>query len=66
MDRFYRLLSYGYFPKEVPPIFYSGQFAKEVKRNYASLPGIINKKKMVKTIYVPSSTKECYVVSLVG
>lgn len=37
MDRFYRLLAFGYLPKELPPIFHSSVFAKEIKRNYSSI-----------------------------
>jgi hypothetical protein len=29
MNRLYRLLAYGYFPKELPPIFSTGAFARE-------------------------------------
>ena len=44
MNRFYRLLAYGYLPKELPPIFFSGYFAKEVKQSYSDLSTIIKSK----------------------
>jgi hypothetical protein len=44
LDRMYRLLAFGYLPKELPPVFYSGSFAKEIKRNFSNIDSFTNNK----------------------
>ena len=44
MNRFFRLLAFGYFPKEVPPVFWTGDFAKSVGRAQPQLASILSKK----------------------
>jgi hypothetical protein len=43
MNRFYRLIAFGYFPKELPPIFKTRSFAKNTF-NLSSIESYIEKK----------------------
>ena len=52
MNRFYRLLAYGYLPKELPPIFFSGDFAKEITRCHSDIELISESKWSKPTKYL--------------
>lgn len=44
MDRLYRLLSFGYIPKELPPVFSSAYFAKEIKSVDSSIEDVTSER----------------------